>query len=144
MRAGPIVRAQRASDGGRRPLKLDVRSRPAVALSELESARVRKTVGAFVEGRRPPPHLRQKVDLAFRVSGQSVEIFEVRALWDDKTKRIEQPVAKATYNKGKKTWKVYWQRADLKWHAYQPKPEVASLEEFIAVVEDDAHACFFG
>jgi len=44
----------------------------------------------------------------------------------------------------KKNWKVYWNRADLKWHSYKPVPEVASLEEFLALVERDEHACFFG
>jgi hypothetical protein len=43
-----------------------------VALTELEAARVRKAVGAFVERRHPSPHIRQQVDLAFRVSGKSV------------------------------------------------------------------------
>jgi len=115
-----------------------------MALSEFETKRCEKLVTEFVERRRPPPHIRSQLDLSFRVQDQSVEIFEVRALWNDQTKKIEESVAKATYNRGKRNWKVYWQRADLKWHAYKPKPEVASLEEFIALVEEDAHACFFG
>ena len=49
-----------------------------MALTELETARVRKTVGAFIERRRPPHQQREKLDLSYRVSGQSVEIFEVR------------------------------------------------------------------
>ena len=69
-----------------------------MALTELERARARKTVSAFVEGRRPPHHLRQQVDLAFRLSGQSVEIFEVRQVYGGEPgERIELPVAKATY-----------------------------------------------
>lgn len=47
-----------------------------VALTDIEAARVRRAVSAFVEGRRPPRHLRQEVDLAFRLSGQSVEILK--------------------------------------------------------------------
>jgi hypothetical protein len=49
-----------------------------VALAEIELARVARALDAFMEKRRPPPHIRQEVDLAFRVSGQSVEIFEIR------------------------------------------------------------------
>ncbi|MGH8716972.1 MAG: DUF3024 domain-containing protein [Burkholderiales bacterium] len=30
------------------------------------------------------------------------------------------PVAKATYVKAQDVWKVFWQRADLKWHRYDP------------------------
>jgi hypothetical protein len=122
----------------------NVRCLPIVTLSEFETKRCEKLVAQFIERHRPPPHVRPELDLSFRIQEQSVEIFEVRAFWQDKTKKIEEPVAKATYNKSKKNWKVYWQRADLKWHAYSPRPEVESLEEFLALVEQDAHACFFG
>jgi hypothetical protein len=36
------------------------------------------------------------------------------------------------------------QRADLKWHSYQPAPEVAFIEDFLAVIEKDEYHCFFG
>jgi hypothetical protein len=32
----------------------------------------------------------------------------------------------------------------LKWHGYDPMPEVASIEEFVALVDEDSHCCFFG
>jgi hypothetical protein len=35
-------------------------------------------------------------------------------------------------------------RADLKWHGHDPTPEVASVNEFLAVVDKDDDACFFG
>ena len=41
-------------------------------------------------------------------------------------------------------WKVYWLRADLRWHRYDPDAEVASLDEFLAIVDRDEYACFFG
>jgi len=34
--------------------------------------------------------------------------------------------------------------ADLKWHRYDPDPEVKSIEEFLALVEKDEYGCFFG
>ena len=42
------------------------------------------------------------------------------------------------------TWKLYWQRADLKWHGYKPKTEVNSVEEFLEIVEADEYGCFYG
>lgn len=33
---------------------------------------------------------------------------------------------------------------DLKWHGYEPAPEVASIEDPCALVAEDAYACFFG
>jgi hypothetical protein len=113
-------------------------------LSEFEMKRCEKLVAEFVQQRRPPPHLRAKVDLAFRVSGQSIEIFELRPHWMNKGITLESPIAKATYNKRKFKWKVFWQRADMKWHSYQPSPEVVSIEEFLDVVRKDDHCCFFG
>jgi hypothetical protein len=115
-----------------------------MTLSEFEIKRCEKLVAEFVSKRRPPPHIRAQLDLAFRISGQSIEIFELRPDWRDKAKTLEQAVAKAAYNKRKLNWKVLWQRADLKWHSYQPSPEVASVEEFLNVVQDDEYGCFFG
>ena len=57
---------------------------------------------------------------------------------------IEEAVAKATYVKSRGIWKIYWQRADLKWHRYDPGPEVKTLEEFLEVLEKDEYACFYG
>jgi hypothetical protein len=116
-----------------------------VALTELERARVRKTVGTFVAGRRPPNQLRQQVDLAFRLAGQSVEIFEVRqAYGGEPGERIELPVAKATYVRSVRRWRVFWLRQDMKWHSYKPAPDVATIEEFVALVREDRNSCFFG
>jgi uncharacterized protein Usg len=46
--------------------------------------------------------------------------------------------------KAQDVWRVFWQRADLKWHRYDPAPEVPSLEDFLQLVQEDKHACFFG
>lgn len=115
-----------------------------MTLSEFETKRCEKLVAEFIERRRPPAHLRSKVDLAFRIAGQSVEIFETRPHWRDTDRMLEHPIAKATYNKSKKNWKLYWQRADMKWHGYQPHPEAASIEEILDVIREDTHCCFFG
>jgi len=116
-----------------------------VALAEIEAARVKKVVAAFIEKRRPPPHIRPKLDVGYRVTGQSVEIFEVRPVWDGgPSETLEGPVAKATYVRARKRWRIFWMRADLKWHSYAPAPEVASIDEFLALVDEDVNACFWG
>lgn len=116
-----------------------------MALTELETARVRKAVGAFVERRRPPPHLRQEVDLTFRVSGQSVEILEVRrAHGGSPGEKFEVPVAKATYVRSARRWRVFWLRQDMKWHSYKPVPVVDTIDEFVTLVHEDRNDCFFG
>ena len=115
-----------------------------MAFSEFEINKIQKVVGSYIEKHRPPVNLRNEVDLSFRIKGQSVEIFEIRPLWNNPEEKIEEAVAKATYIKRQKLWKVYWQRADLKWHRYEPDPEVDFIEEFLEVVERDEYACFFG
>ncbi len=115
-----------------------------MAFSEFELKRYERAARQFVESRRPPPHLRNKVDLACRISGQSLEIFEIRPIWDDPEKKIEEAVAKATYVKTRDVWRIYWQRADLRWHRYDPSPEVGSLEEVLKIVGNDEYGCFFG
>ena len=115
-----------------------------MAISEFEIKRVEKLVGQYVEGIRPPNHMRNELDISFRISDQSFEIFEIRPQWDDPTKKTESPIAKATYVKIKKEWKLYWMRADLKWHSYTPSPVSKSLEKILEVIGQDSHNCFWG
>jgi DUF3024 family protein len=116
-----------------------------VPLSEFELARVKKALDSFMAQRRPPPHIRPKLDLGSRISGQSVSIFEIRPAWRGAPgERHESAVAKATYVRTRGVWRVFWMRRDLKWHSYDPAPEVRSIEEFVALVAEDQHACFFG
>ena len=115
-----------------------------MAISEFEVKRIEKLVGNFVESRRPPAHIRERVDLSFIVNGQSVVIFEVRPQRNDPQNKIEEPVAKFTFIKSTKEWKLYWMRADLKWHSYKPFPVSKSLEAIIESIEQDAYGCFWG
>ena len=115
-----------------------------MALSEFELKRSEKLVAEFISKRRPAPHIRPQLDLAFRIREQSIKIFELRPDWNDNDKTLEHPVAKATYDKKNRNWKIFWQRADLKWHGYQPSPKVTSVEEFLDVVDRDEYGCFFG
>ena len=98
----------------------------------------------FVEKRRPPANLRDQVDLSFRIEGQSIVIFEIRPVWNEPEKKIESMVAKATFVKSTKHWKIYWQKSDLKWHPYEPDREVEHFEEFLKIVDKDECGCFWG
>jgi hypothetical protein len=53
-------------------------------------------------------------------------------------------VAKTTYVKSSNNWKVYWLRANGNWYSYEPKPTVKSFTDFITLVEEDKHHCFWG
>jgi hypothetical protein len=116
-----------------------------MALAQLEAARVKKVVGAFIESRRPAPHIRPKLDIGFRLTGQSVEIFEIRPVWRGPPgDKHEGAVAKATFVRTRNRWRVFWMRADLKWHRYEPAAEVRAIEDFLKLVDEDSYACFWG
>ncbi len=115
-----------------------------MAISEFETKRVEKFASEYVERHRPPAHIRAKVDVGFRISDQSLELFEIRPRWNNPNEIVELSFAKATFIKKSRTWKIYWMRQDLKWHSYEPAPEVSSFEEFLSIVSEDAHSCFRG
>ncbi|MBS3740791.1 MAG: DUF3024 domain-containing protein [Candidatus Cloacimonetes bacterium] len=115
-----------------------------MALTEFDEKKVKILMEELLSRRRPPKHLRNKVDLAYRVKGQSVELFEIRDKWDHPGEKKESKIAKATFVKTKREWKVFWQKADSKWHRYKPSPTVSDIAEFIEIVEKDEHCCFWG
>ena len=115
-----------------------------MALSEFELIKCEKALADFMKRRRPPAHIRKELDLGYRIKGQSIEIFEIRPEWDDPDNTYEFPVAKSTFVRTQRVWKIYWQRRDLKWHRYDPDPEVTTVEEFLDIVDRDEYCCFFG
>ncbi len=115
-----------------------------MAISEFERKRCERELKKFMDKNRPPPHIRSQLDLDYRIRNQSVEIFEVRPDWKDPGLKMENPVAKTTYVKKDKRWKVFWMKADLKWHRYDPASTVERFEDFLAIVAEDEYACFFG
>lgn len=115
-----------------------------MAISEFEIKRCEKELDKFLSIHRPPAHIRNEMDIDYRIKDQSVEIFEVRPHWKEASEKIETPVAKTTYVKRQKSWKVFWYMSDMKWHRYEPTPEVSSIEEFLVLVGEDKNCCFFG
>ena len=113
-----------------------------MAFSEFEEKRLAKIVGNFMERRRPPAHIRNELDLMYSIAGQSVTLLEKRRLMDGEM--IERPFAKATWVKSQEVWKLYWQRAGLKRHSYQPVATVSTIEAFCKTVDEDAFGCFWG
>ena len=115
-----------------------------MAFTELELARCERELQVFMKRRRPPVHIRDQLDHGYKINGQSVELFDIRPDWRDKTQKMERAFAKATFVRSQNVWRVYWQMRDLKWHGYEPHLEVNSLARFLEVVHKDEHCCFFG
>ena len=113
-------------------------------LSEFEAAKIEQELADLVEAIRPSVDIRDELDVVFRLEGQSVLLFEKRPLWDDPSKFSEAPFAKATFVKGTGQWSVYWMRGSGKWQRYDPCDTVGSLDEWVRLVDEDAHHCFKG
>ncbi len=115
-----------------------------MAINILQTLEVIEVMENFLSRQRPPEHIRNQLDIGYSIENQSVIIFEIRPQWNKPTIILEHPFAKTTFVKTKNKWKVFWMRADLKWHSYSPKPTVTNLKDFTKLVEKDEYHCFFG
>ena len=115
-----------------------------MTISEFELKRCARVLDQYLVLKRPAAHLRHEFDIDYRISGQSVELFETRADPRDSAVRLESGLAKAVFVKKDQCWKIYWQRADLKWVRYDSHPIVRQLDDFIKLVDEDSHGCFYG
>ena len=115
-----------------------------MALAPLQTLEVIEVIENFLERKRPPEHIRSKLDYGYSIEEQSVLIFEIRPQWNKPEIIQEHPFAKAIFVKAKNHWKVFWMRADLKWYSYEPKPNVINIKAFTKLVEEDKYHCFFG
>lgn len=115
-----------------------------MAFSEFERARIRVMVGALVDRRQPPPELRDQLRYELEIDGHRVRVWEVRPGWHDPTTTTRTGVAQFTYTRTRDEWKLYWMRADEKWHALDPPNNTGRLEALVRVVADDRYGAFWG
>lgn len=115
-----------------------------MAFNELEQKRIERALARYLAKHRPPPDIRHEVDIHGQINGQSVELTEMRPVWRGKPGEFtERPFAKATFVRTQQTWKLYWMRANLRWHAYDP-PTASSINEVIGLIDEDHYGCFRG
>jgi len=115
-----------------------------MTFTELEAKRNESAVREFMEKRRPPPHIRSRLDIGYEFNGQVIDLFAIRPDWQDETTLRQHPFARIRYVKSQGEWRLYWKRADLKWHIYEPSPRHKFLKQALEVIHADAYCCFFG
>ena len=115
-----------------------------MALELLNTVEVIEMMENYIERIRPPQHIREELDIGYKIENQSIILFEIRPSFFKREVIIESPYAKATYVKSKAKWKVYWMRGNLKWTLYDVKKEVNSLVKFLDLVDEDKYHCFKG
>ena len=97
-----------------------------------------------LEAKRPPMAMRNKLDISYKIEDQGIVVFEIRPIFRRPNEWQECDVAKTTYVKSQNIWKLFWKRADLKWHSYTPQPKINTLHEFLEILEEDKMSCFWG
>jgi hypothetical protein len=115
-----------------------------VALSENQLRECLSAVGAFIAKRRPPESVREKLDYRADIEGQVVTVVSIRPAYNDPNRMLDSPIARARWIGTKQKWRLFWMRADLKWHAYEPMLEAPTLAAVLQEVDRDPHGCFFG
>jgi len=116
-----------------------------LAFNDLELRHIENTVGAMCR-RRSPPQFKDQLQIIYEYKGHSVLVYETRPPWDKLGVWTKLGIAKFTYVRSRKEWKLYWMRRDLKWHAYDPETGTKrnSLERLVQVVDIDRYGAFFG
>jgi len=99
---------------------------------------------SFWSRRRPPLHLRKQIREGQRIAGLTIVLFVVRPSFNRPGEHLEESIAKLQYVRSQGIWRIYWKRADGKWHGYRPFPEAPTLAHALCVVEGDPNGCFFG
>jgi hypothetical protein len=115
-----------------------------MAFTDLQRATNLAALKAFLDKHRPPEHIRAELDIGYAITQHTVDIFEIRPQWDDKDIIRHYPVARIRFVKASGIWKLYWMRADLKWHRYETDSELMTLAVALREVGRDPHGCFFG
>jgi hypothetical protein len=115
-----------------------------MAFNEFELRKYQQILDKFIEKIRPPENIRKELDISYKITNQSVEIYEIRPQYDNPKDILNIEIAKATYVKTQDIWKIFWMRSDLKWHGYEPNPEVDDLSDFLSIIDEDKYGCFWG
>ena len=115
-----------------------------MTLDITKSVDIIETMENYLSRARPPFEIRDQVDVNYEIKDQSVILNEIRPTWNNPKEIKTYGYAKATYVKSKNIWKVFWKRADNKWHGYKPKLTVRELKDFLDLVDQDQYRCFHG
>ncbi len=115
-----------------------------MALAPAQLAESLRATGTFLEKRRPPLEARDQLDFRADITGADVFIIEERSSYREPGKKLERPIAKASWVTARSRWRLYWMRPNLKWESYAPLPDAATLDELLEEVHRDPLGCFFG
>jgi hypothetical protein len=110
----------------------------------IERKRVEKVVSAFIKRRPAPSAICSQLGRGYRIAGRNLELCEISPKWD-RPGSTARPLAKATCARTKASGgSSEWARTSSGRHGYDPAPEVTSIDELLAVVEQHEYGCSSG
>ena len=115
-----------------------------MAFSELELKPIDAAVGDLCRCSSPAEYA-DELRFVCNIDAHVVSIMEERPPWDGSPgKWTSRGVARFRYFRSRGEWQLYWMRADLKWHLYEPAAPTKNLSRLVKLVEDDKYCAFFG
>jgi len=93
-----------------------------------------------------PDGVRDQVRVEVDVAARYLTIVECRPPWraDVGPEWTRLPIARLRYTKVRRQWSLYWRDRDLRFHDYDLVRPTESVEDFLAEVDRDPTAIFWG
>ena len=103
-----------------------------------------KKVGDFCK-KRVPAHALDKVNLSYKIRGNSVTIFENRAPWRPELKEwTSRQVAQIRYDDKTGNWTLYCSDRNDKWHEYMDSDSTKNIDKILREIDEDPTGIFWG
>jgi hypothetical protein len=105
---------------------------------------VEKKVGEYCK-RKVPVHILDKVNLSYKIRGNTVSIFENRAPWHPDMKEwTSMPVAQIRYDHSSGKWTLYCADRNDRWHEYWDIEPTKNIDAILKEIDEDPTGIFWG
>ena len=111
--------------------------------NDIEKQRIKKIIGGFCQ-EKIPDHQRCQIKLFYEIRGYEVRIIESRPHFLNSHLWTDTPIARLHYDPDTLAWRLYWMRANGKWHKYPDFELTNNLKSLIGVIAEDRYRVFWG
>lgn len=113
-------------------------------LPALVKTLIEKKVGDFCK-KRVPAHVLDKINLSYKIRGNSVTIFENRAPWrPDWEEWTSMAIAQLRYDNNTGEWTLYCADRNDKWFEYLDMEPTKNIDEILIEIDEDPTGIFWG
>lgn len=113
-------------------------------LPALVKTLVEKKVDEFCK-KRVPPHVLDKVNLSYKIRGDSVTIFENRAPWHESMKELtSMAITQIRFNEKTGKWTLFCADRNDRWHEYYDIEPTKNIDKILKEIDKDPTGIFWG